>query len=39
MSAGLADGASGNRRLLWLLVLFAAVLFLGSVFFIVSRAS
>jgi hypothetical protein len=32
------DRAAGNRRLLWLLVLFAAALFGGSVLYIASQA-
>jgi uncharacterized membrane protein len=32
------DRSAGNRRLLWLLALFAAALFVGSILFILSRA-
>jgi hypothetical protein len=32
------DPSAGNRRLLWLLALVAAALFVGSVLFILSRA-
>jgi hypothetical protein len=38
MTAAVTDTDSSNRRLLWILVATGVGLFVGSIFFIISRA-